>query len=651
MVMNTGICMRRVMVGSGMLTCVCGVVILGGWMLAASANAATPTGSKTAKQLVDMASEAAIAGDNARQFALLREAVRLEPDDSVARWQLGQIQVDGRWLSVEEAQRQAAADPAQARYRELRTESGETPEGQLALARWCRRNDLNDEARFHWASVLSVQPGNDEALRALDMRWHNGRLASREEVTQSKERLRASKREAKEWAPKVLRWQRAVAGGDAAARDAALEEIRGLIDPSALPILEKVTLGRQATNKDGADESRRQISLALIDALGEMEDQAAVVSLASHSVFSDFVDVRESAAQKLQALPKHDYVPLLLGALAMPLESSFSVKSESDGSVHYWHSLYREGPERDWSFDGRLSAMQHNLGGRRYTSDAQTGQLEEGGLVESEDTLAGRKSAVVARYQDRYATFAAATESQVWNANQATELLNARVIEVLQTATGKTLGDNPKLWWDWWQEENGYARSAGREVDREYYSDTDSYYYGQPRYERPSSSGGGGASSVPPRGRCECFAQGTLVWTKTGQRPIESLDLGDLVLAQNVDTGELAYKPVIARTVRPPSPILKVSVQDEELLTTSGHPFWVAGIGWRMAKELGDAAVLYAVTGSVQLAAVEPAGELDAYNLVVADFNTYFVGESGVLVHDNTPRRPTRVTLPKLATK
>jgi hypothetical protein len=87
------------------------------------------------------------------------------------------------------------------------------------------------------------------------------------------------------------------------------------------------------------------------------------------------------------------------------------------------------------------------------------------------------------------------------------------------------------------------------------------------------------------------------------------------------------------------------------LLTTRGHPFWVAGVGWRMAKELGDAAVLHAVTGSMPIEAVEPAGELEAFNLVVADFNTYFVGESGVLVHDNTPRRPTQTSQPGLIAK
>jgi hypothetical protein len=141
------------------------------------------------------------------------------------------------------------------------------------------------------------------------------------------------------------------------------------------------------------------------------------------------------------------------------------------------------------------------------------------------------------------------------------------------------------------------------------------------------------------------------VWTKTGQQAIESLQMGDLVLAQNIETGEIAYKPVIARTVRPPSPILKLSLEGEDIFTTRGHPFWVAGVGWRMAKEIGDAAVLHAVTGSTRVGAVQEAGEAEAYNLVVADFNTYFVGETGVLVHDNTPRRPTHVTLPGLAAK
>jgi hypothetical protein len=37
-----------------------------------------------------------------------------------------------------------------------------------------------------------------------------------------------------------------------------------------------------------------------------------------------------------------------------------------------------------------------------------------------------------------------------------------------------------------------------------------------------------------------------------------------------------------------------------------------------------------------------------AYNLIVADFGTYFIGERGVLVHDNTPRESTASIIPGL---
>jgi len=36
----------------------------------------------------------------------------------------------------------------------------------------------------------------------------------------------------------------------------------------------------------------------------------------------------------------------------------------------------------------------------------------------------------------------------------------------------------------------------------------------------------------------------------------------------------------------------------------------------------------------------------DAFNLVVSDFGTYFVGKAGILVHDNTYRAQAPVTTP-----
>jgi pretoxin HINT domain-containing protein len=212
--------------------------------------------------------------------------------------------------------------------------------------------------------------------------------------------------------------------------------------------------------------------------------------------------------------------------------------------------------------------------------------------------------------------------------NTSVVLGNPRIIQVLEETTGQRLGDDPQAWKKWWQNENDYYESPKQAVYQDYPNGVKEYQF-----------------------TFSCFAKGTPVWTKTGRRPIESLKEGDLILAQNVDTGELGYKPVLIRTVRPPTTILKISFDGDMLQTTKGHPFWVAGTGWRMAKELGDGAVLCGLGRASTIKAIESAGEAEAYNLVVAEFNTYFVGTQGILVHDNTPRRPTTAILPGIREK
>ena len=131
----------------------------------------------------------------------------------------------------------------------------------------------------------------------------------------------------------------------------------------------------------------------------------------------------------------------------------------------------------------------------------------------------------------------------------------------------------------------------------------------------------------------------------SGRRPAcgrsRQLEIGDLVLAQNVDTGELAYKPIDRPHGAPAEPDRARSPSTaKRSRPRSGHPFWVAGIGWRMAKELADGAISSRSERPVRRSdALSRADDAEAYNLVVADFSTYFVGTSGVLVHDNTPRR------------
>ena len=177
-------------------------------------------------------------------------------------------------------------------------------------------------------------------------------------------------------------------------------------------------------------------------------------------------------------------------------------------------------------------------------------------------------------------------------------------------------------------------------------------YRGSTPTYSPITSVGSGAVSVPALAH-SCFAPGTKVWTLTGRQPIEKIKIGDRVLAQDVESGELAYKPVLAVTIRQPGPWMKIGLGTESITATPSHPFWVSGQGWRMTKQLEAGSRVHSLSGGVPVESIEtleadPSYAGLAYNLIVADYSNYFVGDRGILVHDNTPRMPTAAILPGL---
>ena len=95
---------------------------------------------------------------------------------------------------------------------------------------------------------------------------------------------------------------------------------------------------------------------------------------------------------------------------------------------------------------------------------------------------------------------------------------------------------------------------------------------------------------------------------------IEKLQPGDSVLAQNPETGKLAFKPVWATTVRPTSPLIEIRGPHKTIRATRGHPFWVCGIGWQMAKELKTGQRLHTTAGPVEIQGARQRGEAECYN-------------------------------------
>jgi len=147
---------------------------------------------------------------------------------------------------------------------------------------------------------------------------------------------------------------------------------------------------------------------------------------------------------------------------------------------------------------------------------------------------------------------------------------------------------------------------------------------------------------------CSCLSAGTPIWTDRGPIAVETVQVGDLVLSKDSESGELAYKPVLHTTVRPARQLLQVRAGKTVFNATGGHVFWISGHGWLKIRDVKPGMRFHGAAGPTVLDSLEEGSNEPTYNLVVADFHTYFVGQSMLLSHDPTFAQPTDVRVPGL---
>jgi hypothetical protein len=207
---------------------------------------------------------------------------------------------------------------------------------------------------------------------------------------------------------------------------------------------------------------------------------------------------------------------------------------------------------------------------------------------------------------------------------------NGRVIQMLGATTGQDLGKDREDWRKWWNEERGYA------------------YEPPPIRARQDLTFDESKPTYYDNVHLSCFAAGTPVRTLAGPRPIESVAVGDRVLTQDPRTGALSYRPVIEAPHNKPDRLYRIDLGRDAIKATGIHRFWKAGRGWVMARDLKQGDVIRSLGGVATVKSVERAGVEPVYNLKVLQAESYFVGETGLLVHDNSEVQP--VTRPFDAT-
>lgn len=137
---------------------------------------------------------------------------------------------------------------------------------------------------------------------------------------------------------------------------------------------------------------------------------------------------------------------------------------------------------------------------------------------------------------------------------------------------------------------------------------------------------------------CRCFIAGTLVLTAAGYKAIEDIQLGDMVLAYDEETGETAYKPVVNLFRNESKDWTGVTVNGTEIVSTPGHKYFLPEAkAWVSAEDLKVGIKVLLSDGTYGIITKVRPIHYDepqtTYNFEVEDFHTYYVG-TGVLVHN-----------------
>jgi hypothetical protein len=620
------------------------------------------------------------AGDAVARRELFQSVVSSQPDLIVARGHLGQVRRGKEWVDFERLVQLPEEIERRTEYESARQAAPDNLEGQLELANWCRQRGLNEQERVHLNRVLEFDSEHAAARNRLGFFRRNSEWVSGSEQRFAEARYRDQVAKLRKWRPQVhaivagLIHKHKASPVDAREREKYLGKLAAITDPAALAAFELelaaylATLGSQPGSPDHRIEF---VILPLVRAIGRIpQPEAAQVlaRLATELALTVPIELPEtfvmetfgprypsaeelsrvssitrrlprelSAAyseiiEQLRRHPRDSFVPLLLSGLSSPVQGEFLAYRQQDGDMVVRLFYQRETESRRETQENRtlLNSMGSDMSGmaRSISLSGERANLQ----LES-------------------------AHQQLQQVNQVVLQRNVRVTDVLRAVTDEPLSTMPQSWWDWWNAENEVFVDKEKPLVSKVHKQSIAVIAPppppppRPTYSLPTGGPGMELASVETVG-VDCLAAGTPIWTTRGYTPIEKIIPGDLVLAQHPESGELAYKPVLKTTTRPPGPIVVIRAGGETFRTSGGHPFWVVGEGWVRARRLKAGREFHTV-GGASMAAIEHVeisrDSEPTYNLVVADFHSYFVGATKVLSHDNTVRAPTGMTLPGVA--
>jgi hypothetical protein len=155
------------------------------------------------------------------------------------------------------------------------------------------------------------------------------------------------------------------------------------------------------------------------------------------------------------------------------------------------------------------------------------------------------------------------------------------------------------------------------------------------------ATGGSTSGDLASAGMGCSFSEDTPVATIDGEKPIGEIQVGDEVLAYDEQSQAAAYYPVTAKFAHLDTDLVTLTIEGEEIETTSKHPFFTEGFGWVPAGDLWLGVKIRKSDGSsgvVGKIELEHSSQL-MFNLTVDEAHTFYVGSQEWLVHNSCVNR------------
>jgi len=641
-------------------------------------------------------------GLSVERFKHLGLAVLYDPTQTLARGLLGLVNYQGKWQRPDDIAKAVQDDPERKariqEYLQRRVKTPERAEDHQKLALWCEQNGLKDQAIAHFHQALRLDPSREVAWKHLGYKKVGGRWQKPELVEAQKHEDEEQRRATKHWKPLLERWRDSLSSKDRSRRTSAELGLAGVTDPRAVPAVwttfasgtaerQKVAV-RVLGQIDSPGSSRALALLALVSRSDGVRQHATqilrrrdprdfaplLIARLRHTIKYEMKKL-EGPGSRGELLVKNKdvnvkrlYTPLT--PPQVPLMPNDYVGLDANGLPVIDRTLglsstgmfplglaAATGPPfvpmspaqaaAPFSRAGVPASISQKLGGS-IAQGLNSQVVSLGGAPDAplwanmlfsrqleipigRMMLDAQMSAQVAQQQ------LAGDVKAIDDYNASIEANNAGVRQILSDSLGFDAGPDPTAWQKSVIDLFGFAAASSTSS-----SETPTVVEEVPVAYQPQA-----APSIIDQPvqvvlwHHSCFGAGTPVRTIDGLHPIESVRIGDQVLSQNPKTGALKYQPVVTVYHNPPNATLRIELDKDSIVLTGIHRLWKAGQGWVMARELKAGDALRALGGTVVIKSIGEERKQPVFNLQVADAESFFVGPTGVLAHDNSPINPT----------